>query len=90
MMDKMLADLISLLCKSFPDDPSSPSLLVSYLLPVGEHRERAEWYVSILRYQHRWAQGKRVEFNYVSEDLNVALRMVGRWIEENCKAKSDD
>ena len=83
-MNKELRDLISLLSRTFQDDPSSPSLLISHLPPDGERRDRAEWYVSISRYMQRGGQARRILFRQSNEDLDVCLRMAGRWMAENC------
>ena len=79
-MDKTLADIIQLLCRTFPDDPSAPSLVVSWL------EEHKQWYIAVVRYRQRFGQGKRILTRNSSTDLGFLVEVTVKEVNELCQA----
>lgn len=62
-------------CRTYKDDPSYPSLVLSYIW------SDRKWYASIVRYTEKWGKGKVVVMNVTSNYLLVTLaRLVLGWL----------
>lgn len=62
-----LEDLIRQLVAKYSDDPSAPSVVLSYLA------DRERWYASAIRYCRRYGEGKVVVCNATGESLEAVL-----------------
>lgn len=69
-----MQEFVKGICTTFATDPSSPSLVISWL------EDKGVWYCSIVRYAERYGAGKYAVTNVTGEDLPSALsQLVVEW-----------
>lgn len=67
--------LTQAIVEQWPTDPTTPGVVCSYL-PYKSPEER--FYISIVRYEQRFGQGKRVVFNAEGASFDDAARKVAK------------
>lgn len=76
-----MESLIKVVCATFANDPTSPSIVLSYL------QDREVYYGSVVRYHERLAQAKEVIVKTTHETLDGCLARLagefGAWIAQN-------
>ena len=70
-----LEELVKSLVSKYPDDPSSPSIVLSYL------EDRQRWYASAVRYTERYGEGRVVVARATEESLEAALGLLASELE---------
>jgi hypothetical protein len=75
-MLKLTASLNQAISQYYLNDPSSPSLITSYLPKNGE------WYFSIVRYSHKFGGGKYLVLNGKGRDYVEGLKeLATNWLQ---------
>lgn len=62
-----LAELIQLVVGTFPEDPSAPSVVFSYI------KAKESWYISIVRYKEKFGKDKYVVSSFMNGDLDFTV-----------------
>jgi hypothetical protein len=65
----VLNEILDLLAKSFPDDPSAPSVVLAKL-PNGK------FYGSLVRYEKPFGEGRQVLFKKAADDLDTIFTLM--------------
>lgn len=66
----LLQELIQSVVLKYPDDPSAPSVVLSWL------EDRQRWYASAVRYTEKFGRGKVVMCSATGESLEEALMLL--------------
>lgn len=65
-----MLELMQQICEAFDNDPSSPSLVVSWLPDL------KQWYFSFVRYDEPYGQGKRVVHRVLDADFSKGMECI--------------
>lgn len=63
----MLPDFIKAVVERFPEDPSAPSVVFSFL------KDKNAWYVAVVRYKSKFGKDKFNVSSFMHEDLDYAI-----------------
>lgn len=76
-----MLDVLKFACETYDSDPSSPSLIVSWLADL------QQWYFSFVRYSEKFGKGKYVVHRVLNSDFSKGAEQILGLIKASAEAE---